>query len=45
LPALVFAYDTVDHEKKLRPLRDHLGEEVSCLQIKVALVCLRNRRG
>jgi len=38
------AYDTVDHEEKLKPLRDHLGDEVSYLQIKVALACMRNRR-
>lgn len=39
------AYDSIDHEGKLRALRDYLGEGVSYLQIKVALSCMRNRRG
>jgi len=39
------AYNSIEHEEKLRPLRDHLGSEVSYLQIKVALACIRNRRG
>jgi ATP-dependent DNA helicase RecQ len=43
--AIEAAYDSIDHEEKLRPLRDHLGTDVSYLQIKVALACMRNRRG